>query len=71
MATIFYARVSTTEQTIDHQVTQAEAAGFVFDQVVTDDGISGVTTKLAERAGGRRLFDLLRSGIARISSPKQ
>lgn len=62
MATIFYARVSTAEQTIEHQVIQAQAAGFVFDQVVTDDGVSGVTTKLADREGGRRLFDLLRSG---------
>ena len=62
MASIFYARVSTAEQTIEHQITQAKAAGFVFDHVVTDDGVSGVTTKLAERAGGRRLFDLLRSG---------
>lgn len=62
MATILYARVSTAEQTIEHQITQAKAAGFVFDQVVTDDGVSGVATKLADRAGGRRLFDLLRSG---------
>lgn len=62
MATVFYARVSTAEQTIEHQVIQAQAAGFVFDQVVTDDGVSGVTTKLADREGGRRLFDLLRSG---------
>ncbi len=62
MATIFYARVSTAEQTIEHQVTQAEAAGYVFDQVVTDDGVSGVTFKLDDRPGGRRLFDLLRSG---------
>ena len=28
MATILYARVSSTEQTIDHQRTQAEQAGF-------------------------------------------
>lgn len=62
MATILYARVSTVEQTIDHQRTQAEAAGYVLDDVVIDDGVSGVTTKLAERVGGRRLFDLLRSG---------
>lgn len=62
MATIFYARVSTSEQTIGHQVIQARAAGFNFDQVVTDDGVSGVTTRLKEREGGRRLFDLLRSG---------
>lgn len=62
MATILYARVSTTEQTIEHQRVQAETAGFVFDYVVTDDGVSGVTTKLIDRAGGRRLFDLLRAG---------
>lgn len=62
MATVFYARVSTFEQTIEHQVAQAQAAGFVFDHEVTDDGVSGVTTKLAERAGGKRLFDLLRAG---------
>lgn len=62
MATILYARVSTAEQTVDHQRTQAEAAGFVLDRVVIDDGVSGVTTKLADRLGGRRLFDLLRAG---------
>lgn len=50
------------EQTIDHQRTQAEAAGFVLDKVVVDDGASGVTTKLADRPEGRRLFDLLRAG---------
>lgn len=62
MATILYARVSTAEQTIEHQRAQAETAGFIFDEVVADDGVSGVTTKLADRAGGRRLFDLLRAG---------
>lgn len=62
MATIFYARVSTNEQTIEHQLVQAQDAGFVFDEVVIDDGVSGVTTKLADRVGGRRLFDLLRAG---------
>ncbi|WP_449412064.1 recombinase family protein [Pandoraea soli] len=62
MAVILYARVSTSEQTIEHQRTHAEAAGFVFDHVVHDDGVSGVTTKLADRPGGRRLFDLLRHG---------
>ncbi len=62
MATFLYARVSTAEQTIQHQQTQAEALGFVFDEVVPDDGVSGITTKLSERPGGRRLFDLLRAG---------
>jgi putative DNA-invertase from lambdoid prophage Rac len=62
MATIFYARVSTAEQTIEHQRTQAEAMGYVFDEVVTDGGVSGLTTMLRDRAGGRRLFDLLRAG---------
>lgn len=61
MATILYARVSTAEQTINHQRTQVEAAGFVLDDVVADDGVSGVTTKLVDRPEGRRLFDLLRA----------
>ncbi len=60
--TILYARVSTTEQNIDHQRTQAEAAGFLIDEVVADHGISGLSVPLAERAEGKRLFDKLRSG---------
>jgi DNA invertase Pin-like site-specific DNA recombinase len=54
--------VSTTDQTTEHQRTQAEAAGFKIDRVVSDDGVSGVSTRLAERPEGRRLFDILRSG---------
>ncbi len=34
MKTVLYARVSTTDQNLDHQRTQAEAAGFVIDEVV-------------------------------------
>ena len=60
--TVLYARVSTSEQTIEHQRTQAEKAGFKLDQVIWDEGVSGVSTKLAERPQGRRLFDLLRGG---------
>jgi DNA invertase Pin-like site-specific DNA recombinase len=62
MATVLYARVSSTEQTIEHQRTQAEQAGFKFDEIISDGGVSGVSTKLRERPQGRRLFDLLRSG---------
>ncbi|GIT88207.1 recombinase family protein [Roseobacter sp. OBYS 0001] len=62
LKTILYARVSTTEQTSDHQLEQARKAGFQVDEVVTDHGTSGVTTKLAEREGGKRLFDMLREG---------
>lgn len=60
--TILYARVSTADQTLDHQKTQAEKAGFQIDEVVADHGVSGVSTKLAERPEGRRLFDMLRQG---------
>ena len=35
--TVLYARVSTAEQTIAHQRTQAEAAGFVIDDVIEDE----------------------------------
>jgi putative DNA-invertase from lambdoid prophage Rac len=57
-----YARVSTTDQTTAHQVTQAKAAGFKIDKVVSDEGVSGIATKLCEREQGRRLFDMLRAG---------
>lgn len=60
--TILYARVSTSEQNLDHQSSQAKAAGFAVDLVVSDHGVSGVSTKLAERPEGRRLFDLLQRG---------
>ena len=60
--TILYARVSTADQNIDHQKTQAEAAGFVIDAVIADHGVSGISTKLADRPEGKRLFDKLRRG---------
>lgn len=62
MSTILYARVSTTDQNLEHQKTQAESAGFAIDTVVADHGVSGVSTALAERPEGRRLDDMLRSG---------
>ncbi|MEA1830943.1 recombinase family protein [Methylobacterium durans] len=62
MATVLYSRVSTTDQTVAHQRAQAEAAGFVIDHVVCDEGVSGVSTRLADRPQGRRLFDMLRAG---------
>lgn len=62
MKIILYARVSTADQNISIQRVQAEQAGFVIDEVVADDGVSGVSVPLKERAEGRRLFDLLRRG---------
>lgn len=62
MQTILYARVSTTNQTIAHQRSQAETAGFKIDEVVADEGVSGLTTSLKDRPQGRRLFDMLRRG---------
>lgn len=62
MVTVLYARVSTAEQTLDHQLTQAEQAGFTIDTVIADQGVSGVSTTLRERPEGRRLFDMLRKG---------
>jgi putative DNA-invertase from lambdoid prophage Rac len=62
MKTVLYARVSTAEQTLAHQLTQAKAAGFQVDEVVADHGISGISVPLAQRPEGRRLFDMLRKG---------
>ncbi|MBK1792917.1 recombinase family protein [Devosia sp. WQ 349] len=60
--TILYARVSTSDQNSAHQLIQAEAAGFKIDEVITDDGVSGVKVPLRERPEGKRLFDKLRHG---------
>ncbi len=62
MATILYARVSTIDQTIDHQETQARQAGYAIDLVIADHGVSGTSTRLIERPEGRRLYDVLRKG---------
>ena len=62
MTTIFYARVSTRDQTLDHQITQAAEAGFDIDEVIADHGVSGVKNRLRDRPEGRRLYDKLRSG---------
>lgn len=63
MAVVLYARVSTAEQTIEHQKTQAEKVlGLQMDHVISDDGVSGVQTSLKSRPEGRRLFDILRAG---------
>lgn len=61
LATILYCRVSTADQDVTIQRTQAEEAGFRFDAIVVDAGVSGVHYRLAERPEGRRLFDILRS----------
>ena len=64
MTTLLYARVSTADQTLAHQLTQAREAGFAIedDNVIADHGVSGVATRLGEREQGKRLFDLLRRG---------
>jgi len=62
MQTVFYARVSTTEQTIEHQQRQAEDAGHRFDRVFTDDGESGINKKLADRPAGKEMLGYLRAG---------
>jgi putative DNA-invertase from lambdoid prophage Rac len=60
--TILYARVSTVDQNLAQQLTQAEKARYVIDEVVADRGVSGVSTRLLERTEGKRLFNMLRRG---------
>jgi len=62
MKTVLYCRVSTLDQTVDHQLTQAHQNGFKPDLVLADHGVSGISTRLRERPEGRRLFDALREG---------
>ena len=60
--TVLYARTSSAEQTIKHQTEQAIKAGFTLDDVIEDEGISGVQVLLADCDNGKRLFDILREG---------
>jgi putative DNA-invertase from lambdoid prophage Rac len=62
MKTVLYCRVSTIDQTVDHQLTQAQQVGFKPDLVLSDHGVSGASTRLCDRPEGRRLFDILRDG---------
>ncbi|MGA7325531.1 MAG: recombinase family protein [Rhodomicrobium sp.] len=62
MTIILYARVSTAEQTSEHQLAQATAAGFAIDEVLADNGTSGIGTRLIDRPEGKRLYDKLRNG---------
>ena len=62
MKTVLYCRVSTLDQTLEHQRVQAEQAGFKPDLVLADHGVSGIATRLRERPEGKRLFDVLREG---------
>lgn len=62
MTTVLYARVSTADQTLEHQVHHARRHGFEIDDVVADHGVSGIATKLRDRPEGRRLYDMLRKG---------
>jgi DNA invertase Pin-like site-specific DNA recombinase len=61
---VLYVRVSTAEQTSEHQITQAFDAGYIVNEehIIIDHGVSGVSTKLEERDQGKRLFDLLQAG---------
>lgn len=59
--TILYARVSTLDQTAAHQEAQARATGFDITETL-EETVSGVSTGLAERPQGKRLFDKLRAG---------
>jgi DNA invertase Pin-like site-specific DNA recombinase len=54
--------VSTAEQSVEHQVTQASKSGFHIDEVIAEHGVSGIKHKLIDRPEGRRLYDKLRHG---------
>lgn len=64
MTTFLYVRVSGIEQTSEHQAALARSAGFAIrdKDVITDHGVSGVSTAFADRAGGKRLLDKVRHG---------
>lgn len=62
IATFLYARVSTADQNTNIQLDDAIRSGFHIDEVIADEGVSGVSFKLSERPQGKRLYDKLRAG---------
>ncbi|MDP1540015.1 MAG: recombinase family protein [Moraxellaceae bacterium] len=62
MQTVLYARVSTSDQTIEHQQRQAEESGYVFDRVFVDNAESGINKRLVDRPAGKEMLGYLRSG---------
>ena len=62
MPTLLYVRVGATDQPAEAQITQARAAGFSFDDVLVDEGVSSLGTSLKRRPEGKQLFDRLGHG---------
>jgi DNA invertase Pin-like site-specific DNA recombinase len=60
MKTVLYCRVSTLDQTLEHQREQAEKAGFKPDLVLADHGVSGIATRLKDRPEGKRVIAVIR-----------
>jgi putative DNA-invertase from lambdoid prophage Rac len=54
--------MSDANRTIEHKRTHCRSSRFKIDEVIADHGVSGVTTKLADRPDGRRLLDKMRAG---------
>jgi hypothetical protein len=61
MVCILYCRVSTAEQTLEHQATLARNAGFEMTKLFPTTAFLA-SVPLAERPQGKRLFDMLRAG---------
>jgi putative DNA-invertase from lambdoid prophage Rac len=40
-------------ETLEHQLAHARSAGFTIEEVVSDNGVSGLSTRLVERPEGR------------------
>jgi putative DNA-invertase from lambdoid prophage Rac len=61
MSTIFYLRVSTSEQTTDNQYQELIKAGLSPDKVFKDEAVSG-SSKAESREGWRSCIEYLREG---------
>ena len=61
MATIFYLRVSTNEQSTDNQATALTEAGFIADKVFQDVAVSG-TSEALTRPQWKLCIEYLRTG---------
>jgi hypothetical protein len=66
MKTVLYCRVSTVDQTVEHQRTQAHQNGFTPDLVLADHGVSGVSTQQSFDQSSERTMVLRRRFLGSI-----
>ena len=60
---IGYCRVSTEEQTVEHQIGELKKNGVAPTDIYSDEGVSGTVSPL-KREGFKKVYDFIMAGEA-------